>query len=145
MVSPAALARSCHFGPVLSLICSGINEGNCHSNNDCIDDLECGTNNCQWGPQWNGEVYTHNCCFDPNPKKCSDDSVCDELGDSFRCGFQNCGSDSCCFDMQDMRCDEVLFETFDANGDAKNTQECCSPENPCGAGEGGEFRYSITA
>lgn len=39
-----------------------------------------------------------------------------------------------------MRCDEQLFETFDANGDAKNTQECCTAEHPCGAGEGGKFR-----
>ena len=106
-----------------NFICSGINEGNCHSNNDCIDDLECGTNNCQWGPQWNGEVFTHNCCFDPNPTKCSVDSECGFLGDSFRCGFQNCESgDNCCFDMQDMRCNERLFETYDADGSAKNTQ-----------------------
>lgn len=140
----SSTTRSCHFGLVLSFFYSGVNEGNCHSHHDCYGDLECGTNNCQWGPKWNGDVFTHNCCFDPNPTQCSMSSDCAFLGDSFRCGFQNCGSDNCCFDMQDLRCNEELFETYDANGDAKNSQECCSPENPCGAGEGGKIGYLVT-
>ena len=123
-------------------ICSE-NEGDCDSNNECLEDLFCGSNNCPASLGFDSEV---DCCYQPilgDENFCSSGSPCgedegdcnsnDECQAGLDCGSDNCpaslGFDSeidCCF-FNDNPCDDTCYmESWKGDG------ACDDGNNNCG-------------
>ena len=112
------------------------NDGDCDSDDDCVNNLVCGTNNC---PEDLGFESNIDCCYTPllgDEKFCSvefpckkDEGDCDfhaECGGSFLlCGSKNCRVDLG-FDNQTDCCYQVTF------GD----EDFCTTDSPCYEQEG---------
>ena len=66
-----AEASNCTFGD--DSCCKSDNlcdegEGDCDSDSDCLEGLECGRDNCPYeGDDWD---YGDDCCYDPLGKRC---------------------------------------------------------------------------
>ena len=64
------IPTGCHYGNGGSSCCSSSNkclegEGDCDDNNDCIENLQCGHNNCDKGLGFDSDS---DCCYDPKRK-----------------------------------------------------------------------------